>query len=175
MGQSALTFGESEPTAEVEALTEAHLLGTVTANNITVTADSRDDTFAGSESLSIGAVTISNSTVIAITTPMVNAVVGGSVRATNDLVVTSTSFSDADSSATSVSGAILDIADLVSTVEAEPTVTAEVRPDAELVAGGTVTITASHGVPPPNYSDGTFDATAVGVTVDDASNTWQKC
>ncbi len=161
----AVTFGKSNPTAEITATTEALALGTITgpggtpgAINVRVTADGYDATTAGAESFAIGLVSIGFSTVIADTAPTVTARGGGTIRAGGDVVIESTSVGDADAASRTTSGGAVAVTKLDATAKAVTNVTTEILPHTIIEAGGDITISARHGELPTPTAEGTFNA-----------------
>jgi len=161
----AVTFDTSDPTARITATTEALALGDISgpdgtpgAVTVRVSADGNDATTAGAESLSIGLVSIGSSTVVAETAPTVTTRVGGTIRASGDVVLSSTSVGDADAASKTTSGGAVAVTDLDASAKSVTNVTTEILPNTIIQAGGDITISAGHGEVPAPSADGTFNA-----------------
>ena len=181
-GGGAVNVSVSNPDAEAGGLTQARLLGNVThagtgagANNVFVTAQGSDVAAAGASSSGGGIVSVGTSNVTAHAAPNVNAQGGGQIRAGGDITIQSVSTTDADASSRSASGGAVDVSILNADASSSPNVGAGVASDAILAAGGTLTISAVHGVEPAPLADGSFNAaTAVNTatnTIDLGANT----
>ena len=95
------------------------------------------------------------------------AAVGGSIDSAGNVTVLATSRSDADTVASSASGGVVDVSVLNASSQSVPTVTADIAADADIDAGGTVTVTAEHGTPFVPLSDGSFAGDTAIDTVSD--------
>jgi hypothetical protein len=171
LGAGGLTFGSSSPTATVDSVTEALALGELVANTVRVAATGNDDrTSAGASSYGFGGIAIDSSTVTARTSPVVRAVGGGSILAGSNVTFEAVSNTDADAASDSTSVGIgVTVSDLNATVTVQPVVTVQIQPGTFIDAQGTLTLNASHGEPPVEFSDGSFDAAsaaAVDLTAD---------
>ena len=138
------------------------------AINVRVTADGNDASTAGSESLSIGLVSVGVSVVLAETAPTVTARGGGTIRASGDVAFVSTSVGDADASSKTVAAGAVAVTSLDATARARTDVTTELLANTVIDAARTITISASHGTPPAPTADGQFNA---ATQVDVASET----
>ena len=148
------------------------VLGTVGiagAFDIEVSARANDSTLAKVDTFGIGIVAVSASSATALTAPTVAAKLGsGHVTATNDVLVFADSQTDADAFADATSGGIVNIqAELVA--DARVTTNSDNDPTASALveggfvqAGNTLTISANHGGPVPELSDGTIGSVQTG-------------
>ncbi len=141
------------------------IVGVAGAFDIEVSARANDATFAAVDTFGIGLVAVSASSATAITAPTVSAKLGsGNVTATNNVLVFADSQTDADAFADASSGGILNIqAELVADARvqlnsnSDPTASALVE-GGFVQAGNTLTISANHGGPVPELSDGTIQS-----------------
>ena len=144
-------------------------VGVAGAFDIEVSARANDSTLAKVDTFGIGIVAVSASSATALTAPTVAAKLGsGNVTATNDVLVFADSQTDADAFADATSGGVVNIqAELVADARVktnlvdDPTASALVE-GGFVQAGNTLTISANHGAPVPELSDGTIQSVQTG-------------
>ena len=101
------------------------------------------------------------STALAESKPTVTTTIGGSgstIITSGNLDVQATGITDADASATTVSGGFVNVAVFSSTARTQPNVNVVVAASSHLGSGGTITIGASHNPVTQPLSDGSFTA-----------------
>ena len=147
-----LNVNESAPKAHVIGQTSAMVLGQIIgpngqpgANNVTVKADAIDNSAAGAQASGGGLINVGKSKVDAKTSPTVEAVVGGIIRASGAVTVSADSTTDAEASSRSSGGGLVTVTDLKAAAEASALSKAEVKPDTVIQAGSTLTVSALHG------------------------------
>jgi len=162
----------TDPTAADYGSTEAELLGNVGSRHIgpnhtwvgdagagavLVTATAGDITQGQVSTEGGGLVAASASTATASTNPLVTAELGGGhVTATGNVTVLGTSHTDAGAYSNATQGGFVNLqVGLTSNSSVNPAVNATVN-GGFVQAGGTITISASHGSEPQQYSDGTI-------------------
>ena len=153
--------------AEVIGATQALVNGNVVgvnpgerAANVTVTATADELATAGSEASGGGFVSIGKADVDADVSSVVEAGGGGTILVSGNVTIQAFSTTDADASSKSESGYIkgVDISDLKATASADPNVSTTIANNAVIEAGGTLTVSATHGELPAPTSDGSFNA-----------------
>ena len=181
-GGGGVNVQNSTPKATNTSTTEASMLGDLTsltgngsggtcpngsktdsatgARNLVVRSTANDRSIAGASTAGGGLVQVGVATVEAVTTPTVNAKIGGRVQVINDIKVTANSRTDADVTNSSASGGGVAVTALNATVTLNPIVNAAVVDAANLSAGNNLTILAIHGETAPviNSSDEPDDA-----------------
>ena len=101
------------------------------------------------------------STALAESKPTVTTTIGGSgstIVTSGNMDVQATGITDADASATTVSGGFVNVALFSSTARTQPNVNVVVAASSHLGSGGTITIGASHNPVTQQLSDGSFTA-----------------
>ena len=164
-GGGLVRVASGDPTADARGTTRASFTGTVgtasvpAAGSVTVSTQADDRSQADLRTSGGGVVNVENSTARARTgPPEVSATLGGFVNASGDVSVTSLSSSDADSTARSSGGGVVNVQNFSATANTSPSASATVAPYTQVTAGGTLTVTATHGRPAAAGPDGTFNA-----------------
>ena len=126
------------------------------ATNLTVSARATDLATATMFSAGGGVVAVDSSTAYAQSRPTVEATMGsGQISAANDILLEAVSQTNARANGDSVGGGAVRVGVMDIDAAVYPTVTATVT-GGFISAGGTLTITATHGGTPPQFSDGTI-------------------
>ena len=156
----------STPMANDTSTTQAYMLGNLSASGVLIESTANDQSLAGASTDGGGLVQVGVANVTATTTPTVKAQVGGTVHVTNDIGVDAIATSAANTTNNSATGGIVNVAAQNATVNLNPNVSSDVAADANLIAGGNITVDAEHDLgTAPVLSDGTFNAaTAVSTT-----------
>ncbi|MGD8330942.1 MAG: hypothetical protein PVJ49_16045, partial [Acidobacteriota bacterium] len=164
-GIAAVTTGNAKPTAL--GSTTVNFFGDVPdANNLNVRADASSVAEGTLSSTSGGVVSVNGGNVVSKAgdpsgpTP-VNLTLGfgnGStdINVDTDVTVTATLYTDADSRTTSQSAGLVTVASLNTQAHALGAINLNVGANSNVTAGGTIDITAGHGSPGAQVSDGTI-------------------
>ena len=155
--------------ANTGGCTTANMLGNVTsstggagARTLSVLAEGSAVTSSNLDTRGGGLIKITTgSTALAESKPTVTTTIGGSgstIVTSGNMDVQATGITDADASATTVSGGFVNVAVFSSTARTQPNVNVVVAASSHLGSGGTITIGASHNPVTQPLSDGSFTA-----------------
>jgi hypothetical protein len=147
IGGGGVNVQVSSPTANDNSSTTASMLGNLNANGLLVESTSDDQSVAGASSFGGGIVQVGVANVNATTAPTVMANIGGTVQVNNNIGVHAIATSDANTTNTSgTGGGAVNVSVQHATVNLNPNVSSDVATGANLIAGGTVTVDATHGL-----------------------------
>jgi hypothetical protein len=182
-GGGAVSVTITNPSADANGTTRSRLLGnigsvttqtlngqpvktgTAGANSVSVTAQAADTALAQFDTSSGGLVTVTaSSTADADAFPTVSAELGGTIVATSDISVAANSNTDADATARTTSGGLVDVKSFDADASSTPDVDTTITSGAFIESGGTLTISATHGAEPPTFSNGDFTSGNVSLS-----------
>ena len=146
IGGGGVNVQVSSPTANDDSTTKAQMLGNLSASDLLIQTIANDRSVAGANSSGGGVVEVGVANVTATAAPTITAQIGGTVQAVNDIGVYALGTAVSDTTNNSAGGGVVNVTAQNSTDTLNPNVTSDVAASANLIAGGTITVDARHGL-----------------------------